>query len=111
MSGRSSSRCGIRPARSAIAPSRPCTTATLTRLCLSTVRARITRAAYVAADITDSESFGALQSWYQELQKNVPNCIIVLAGNKVDLERERTVARESAAEFARDHEVRARMCV
>ncbi|MBP5978010.1 hypothetical protein HW132_36290 [Brasilonema sp. CT11] len=26
-----------------------------------------------------------MQSWYQELQKNVPDCIIFLAGNKSDL--------------------------
>lgn len=42
-------------------------------------------AAVLVYDITDSESFSSLQSWYQELQKNVPNCIIILAGNKLDL--------------------------
>lgn len=42
-------------------------------------------AALLVYDLTDAESFSALQSWYQELQKNVPNCIIVLAGNKIDL--------------------------
>jgi len=61
-------------------------------------------AAVLVYDITDSESFTALQSWYQELQKNVPNCIIVLAGNKLDLGKDRTVAKETAQEFAREHE-------
>lgn len=61
-------------------------------------------AAVLVYDLTDSESFGALQSWYQELQKNVPSCIIMLAGNKLDLERDRTVAKESASDFASEHE-------
>jgi len=61
-------------------------------------------AAVLVYDITDSESFTALQSWYLELQKNVPSCIIVLAGNKLDLEKERTVAKDVANDFARDHD-------
>eukprot|EP01128_Nolandella_sp_AFSM9_P000491 TRINITY_DN1064_c0_g1_i1.p1 TRINITY_DN1064_c0_g1~~TRINITY_DN1064_c0_g1_i1.p1 ORF type:complete len:206 (+),score=34.92 TRINITY_DN1064_c0_g1_i1:25-618(+) len=61
-------------------------------------------AALLVYDLTDAESFSALQSWYQELQKNVPNCIIVLAGNKVDLAQERTVSQDTAQEFASDHE-------
>jgi len=61
-------------------------------------------AAVLVYDITDSESFSSLQSWYQELQKNVPNCIIILAGNKLDLGEDRKVARETAQEFANEKE-------
>jgi GTPase SAR1 family protein len=54
-------------------------------------------AAVLVYDVTDpvcieiilishsQESFAALRSWHTELQKNVPNCIIVLVGNKMDL--------------------------
>jgi len=61
-------------------------------------------AAVLVYDLTDSESFTSLQSWYQELQKNVPNCIIILAGNKLDLAEDRKVARETAQEFANEKE-------
>jgi Ras-related protein Rab-5C len=59
-------------------------------------------AAVLVYDITDSESFEALQSWYQELQKNVPDCIIFLAGNKSDLKDKRKVTNNQANDFARD---------
>lgn len=45
----------------------------------------ITFVARIHAFLPYQESFEALQSWYQELQKNVPDCIIFLAGNKSDL--------------------------
>jgi len=61
-------------------------------------------AAVLVYDITDSESFSSLQSWYQELHKNVPNCIIILTGNKMDLSNERKVSRENAEEFASQKE-------
>jgi len=59
-------------------------------------------AAVLVYDITDPESFLALRSWYQELQKNVPNCIVILAGNKLDLER--GVPREGPEQFSVEHE-------
>jgi len=61
-------------------------------------------AAVLVYDITEPESFSALQSWYQELHKNVPNCIIMLAGNKLDLFNDRKVTKESAQQFATDKE-------
>lgn len=48
-------------------------------------------AAVLVYDVTDADSFEMLQSWYHELQKNVPDCIIVLAGNKIDLDTQRKV--------------------
>jgi len=59
-------------------------------------------AAVLVYDITDPESFAALRSWYQELQKNVPSCIVLLAGNKLDLER--GVPREGPEQFADERE-------
>lgn len=48
-------------------------------------------AAVLVYDITDPESFSSLQTWYQELQKNVSDCIIFLCGNKIDLSGDRKV--------------------
>jgi len=61
-------------------------------------------AAVLVYDITDAESFTALQSWYQELHKNVPNCVILLAGNKMDLGHDRKVTKETAQQFANEKE-------
>eukprot|EP01121_Diplochlamys_sp_Union-15-3_P021017 TRINITY_DN838_c0_g1_i3.p1 TRINITY_DN838_c0_g1~~TRINITY_DN838_c0_g1_i3.p1 ORF type:complete len:195 (-),score=31.05 TRINITY_DN838_c0_g1_i3:27-611(-) len=59
-------------------------------------------AAVLVYDICETDSFDALQSWYSELQKNVPDCIIVLAGNKADLEEKRKVSHASAMEYANE---------
>jgi Ras-related protein Rab-5C len=59
-------------------------------------------AAVLVYDITDPDSFDALLSWYQELQKNVPDCIIFLAGNKLDLKDKRKVSLQQAQEFAKE---------
>jgi len=61
-------------------------------------------AAVLVYDITDPESFAALRSWYQELQRNVPNCIVILAGNKLDLERGGGVQKEGPEQFSKEHE-------
>eukprot|EP01125_Pyxidicula_operculata_P019177 TRINITY_DN692_c0_g1_i1.p2 TRINITY_DN692_c0_g1~~TRINITY_DN692_c0_g1_i1.p2 ORF type:complete len:100 (-),score=10.79 TRINITY_DN692_c0_g1_i1:117-416(-) len=61
-------------------------------------------AAVLVYDITDADSFTSLQSWYQELYKNVPSCTIILAGNKADLARERKVSEEMSRAFAQDKE-------
>jgi Ras-related protein Rab-5C len=61
-------------------------------------------AAVLVFDVTDNESFEALQSWFYELQKNVPDCIIVLCGNKLDLDNQRKVTKEAAQEYANEKE-------
>jgi len=63
-------------------------------------------AAVLVYDITDTDSFNALQSWYFELQKNVPDCIILLAGNKLDLDSQRKVQQSEAKEYADEKECR-----
>jgi len=40
----------------------------------------------------------------KNFKKNVPNCIIILAGNKADLGEDRKVAKEHAEEFAHEKE-------
>jgi small GTP-binding protein len=41
--------------------------------------------AFVVYDITNEDSFIGAKNWVKELQKKVPECIIILLGNKCDL--------------------------
>lgn len=52
-------------------------------------------------DITSRESFEAAQTWLAELrQHRGKDIVLMLVGNKLDLERERQVALEDALAFA-----------
>jgi Ras-related protein Rab-21 len=49
-------------------------------------------AALLVYDITDAESFHKVKNWVKELRKIVGNdIVIVIAGNKIDLEKNRAV--------------------
>jgi Ras-related protein Rab-21 len=53
--------------------------------------------ALLVYDITDAESFTKVRKWVKELRKIVGNDItIAIAGNKIDLERSRTVSVDEA---------------
>jgi Ras-related protein Rab-21 len=53
-------------------------------------------------DITDAESFSKVQKWIKELRKIVGTEItIVIAGNKVDLERNRQVDEAQVFEYCK----------
>lgn len=54
--------------------------------------------ALLVYDITDAESFNKVKNWVKELRKIVGNDIVlVIAGNKIDLEKNRNVNEEEAA--------------
>lgn len=54
--------------------------------------------ALLVYDITDAESFNKVKNWVKELRKIVGNEItIVIAGNKIDLEKNRAVDEAEAA--------------
>lgn len=58
-------------------------------------------AAAVVFDITDADSFAKAQYWVSELQKTAsPDIVIVLVGNKADLEGQRAVTHSSAQSYA-----------
>jgi len=58
-------------------------------------------AALIVYDITDAESFTRCRKWVKELRKIVGDDIdIAIAGNKVDLEKNRHVDKNEALEFA-----------
>eukprot|EP01038_Epipyxis_sp_PR26KG_P013076 gene13076-17528_t len=57
--------------------------------------------ALLVYDITDAESFNKVKNWVRELRKIVGNDItIVIAGNKIDLEKNRNVSEEDATKYA-----------
>jgi len=56
--------------------------------------------ALLVYDITDADSFNKVKQWVKELRKMVGNDIqIAVAGNKYDLEKNRTVSQEEAIKF------------
>ena len=58
-------------------------------------------AALLVFDITDTDSFKRVHMWVRELRKMVGNEILLtIAGNKLDLERQRVVGKQEAADYA-----------
>lgn len=52
-------------------------------------------------DITRRETFEHLTSWLEDCRKySSPNIVIILVGNKADLETDRQVTREEGESFA-----------
>ena len=73
----------------------------------------VTRAYYknsvcacVVYDITSKKTFESIKSWIEDCRKQCPKTILlVLIGNKVDLENEREVSYEEGADFAKQYEM------
>jgi len=58
--------------------------------------------ALLVYDITDRDSFTKVRNWVKELRKIVgPDIILVIAGNKIDLEKQRQVDDTEANEYAK----------
>ena len=58
-------------------------------------------AALLVYDITDVESFTKVKKWVKELRKIVGNDIVIaIAGNKIDLEKNRAVNEQEAIKYA-----------
>jgi Ras-related protein Rab-21 len=57
--------------------------------------------ALLVYDITDAESFNKVKKWVKELRKIVGTDIaIAIAGNKIDLEKNRNVIEQDALKYA-----------
>jgi Ras-related protein Rab-1A len=55
-------------------------------------------------DITDVETFKALNSWLIEIEKNAnKNVVKLLVGNKIDLEEQRKITYQQGSEFAESY--------
>ncbi|XP_046688939.1 ras-related protein Rab-21-like [Homalodisca vitripennis] len=63
---------------------------------------RMSNGAILVYDITDEDSFQKVKNWVKELKKMLGSDIcLVIAGNKIDLEKQRTVPVEDAEEYAK----------
>ena len=57
-------------------------------------------------DLTNRDSFNALELWCGELSRKAPEKIkTVLVGNKLDLIEERVVSKDDAEKFANEHNI------
>lgn len=56
-------------------------------------------------DVTNRSSFENIQNWIKEvnLYSTVPDCKMMLVGNKIDLEEKRQVSLQMGQQFASDH--------
>ncbi|XP_063837436.1 ras-related protein Rab-21 [Ostrinia nubilalis] len=62
---------------------------------------RNSNGAILVYDITDEDSFGKVKNWVKELKKMLgSDIVLVIAGNKIDLEHDRTVPLEEAESYA-----------
>lgn len=52
--------------------------------------------AFLVFDVTEPSTFMNLYNWYTDFQRVVPEGVIILIGNKVDLEKNRLVPTEAA---------------
>nr|BAN20500.1 rab5 [Riptortus pedestris] len=63
---------------------------------------RMSNGAILVYDITDEDSFQKVKNWVKELKKMLGSEIcLTIAGNKIDLEKERNVPVEDAEEYAK----------
>ncbi|XP_071550644.1 ras-related protein Rab-21 [Panulirus ornatus] len=64
---------------------------------------RESHGAILVYDITDEDSFQKVKNWVRELRRMLGNDIcLVIAGNKIDLEKERHVSLEEAETYAQE---------
>ncbi|XP_057333728.1 ras-related protein Rab-21 isoform X2 [Microplitis mediator] len=63
---------------------------------------RMSNGAILVYDITDEDTFQKVKSWVKELKKMLGSDIcLAIAGNKIDLEKDRNVSIEEAEEYAK----------
>ncbi|XP_020283626.1 ras-related protein Rab-21 [Pseudomyrmex gracilis] len=63
---------------------------------------RMSNGAILVYDITDEDTFQKVKNWVKELKKMLGSEIcLVIAGNKMDLEKDRNVSIEEAEEYAK----------
>lgn len=62
--------------------------------------------ALLVYDIASRDSFNSLQNWLSDARNLAsPNIVIILVGNKKDLESQREVSYQEASQFAKDNDL------
>jgi Ras-related protein Rab-11A len=70
---------------------------------ITTAYYRGTQGVLIVYDITKKESFGNLEKWIGEIKKHEPECVVMIAGNKCDLNHMRQIESQDGMEFAKKH--------
>lgn len=60
------------------------------------------QAAMVVFDLTKKESYQHASSWIKEVENYTDGTVVVLCGNKSDLEKDRVISYDEANQLARD---------
>lgn len=64
------------------------------------------RCCIIVYDLTNIRSFECAKKWVDEIQSSgINNCLIVLIGNKSDLDNKRRITFENAKKYADDNEI------
>ena len=67
---------------------------------------RLSDGVVIVYDVTNRESFNKCEFWLNEVFKSqTKNNIILLIGNKIDLDQDRKVSKEEGKKFAQDHKL------
>jgi small GTP-binding protein len=62
--------------------------------------------AVLVFDLTDRRSFDDLGLWFHDIEQlATPNCVVLLVGNKCDLDSERCIGLREATDFAKQHSI------
>ena len=62
--------------------------------------------AFIVYDITNRDSFLNIKSWLDDIQKQCPKTVLlILVGNKIDLNDERQVSYDEGANFAQENNI------
>jgi len=59
------------------------------------------KAIIIVFDITSADSFDGAKSWVKEIESNINSTILILVGNKIDLDEKRKISYENAKNFAK----------
>jgi len=66
--------------------------------------------AIIVFDLTVKSSFDAVQSWINQVKEHNPDALLILAGNKCDLEAERVITMNEALGFAQSKNISYQEC-
>jgi small GTP-binding protein len=63
-------------------------------------------AGFLVFDVTNPDSFKSIESWYREVKKASPECLLILVGNKIDMVGERRVSSDVAKNLAKKYKMK-----
>ena len=59
------------------------------------------QAGFLLYDVTNPDSFNNIEKWYEEIVQIIPDVMLILVANKIDLKDERKITKKQGKELAR----------